>query len=122
MSIILIRWRGGRSLWGLPKEMAQFDWETPSSVTVRQGDRTLCHLKSHWNLAGIAHPIQAPAFSLLNAQLVQFSGQGNLKWHWAGVKVQIPTESPIATLGLGQPFATLRLSALDLSVNAPWGV
>lgn len=113
---------GGRTLWGLPKEMAQFEWETPSSVTIKQGDRLLCNLRSHWNLAGIEHPIQVPAFSLLNSQLVQFSGQGNLKWHWAGVDVKIPTESPIADLGMGQPWITIRLSSLDLTVNSPSAV
>ncbi len=60
---------GGRAIWGLPKEMAQFEWETPSSVTVQQGDRPLCNFRSHWNLSGIEHPIQVPAFSLLNSQL-----------------------------------------------------
>lgn len=110
---------GGRTIWGLPKEIAHFEWETPSSVAVRQGDRSLCRLKSHWNLSGVEHPIQIPAFSLMNSQLVQFSGQGNLKWHWAGVDVQIPTESPIAELGLGQPWITILLSSLDLNVNSP---
>lgn len=110
---------GGRDIWGLPKEMAQFEWETASSVTVQQGDRPLCRLRSHWNLSGIEHPIQIPAFSLLNAQLVQFNGQGNLKWHWAGVDVNIPADSPIADLGLGQPWATILLSSLDLGIPAP---
>lgn len=110
---------GGQAIWGLPKEMAEFGWETPSSVTVQQGDRPLCQLKSHWNLAGLEHPIQVPAFSLLNSQLVQFSGQGDLTWHWAGIDVKIPPESPIADLGLGQPWATIRLSSLNLSVPAP---
>lgn len=110
---------GGRAIWGLPKEIAQFKWETPSSVSVQQGDRPLCSLRSHWNLAGIEHPIQVPAFSLLNSQLAQFSGQGNLKWHGAGIDVQIPAQSPLSHLELGHPFATLLLSSLDLSVNSP---
>jgi acetoacetate decarboxylase len=110
---------GGRTLWGLPKEMAQFEWETSSSVTVKQGDRLLCNLRSHWNLSGLEHPVQIPAFSLLNFQLMQFNGQGSLKWHWARIDLEIPIESPIADLGLGQPWITILLSSLDLNVNSP---
>jgi len=111
---------GGRAIWGLPKEIAQFEWESKASaVTVKQGDRPLCHLQSYWQLPGIEHPVQVPAHSLLNSQLVHFNGQGKLKWHWAGVDIQIPAESAIADLGLGQPWLTVLLSSLALSVNAP---
>jgi acetoacetate decarboxylase len=110
---------GGRAIWGLPKEIAQFEWETASSVTVKQGDRPLCNLRSHWNLSGLEHPVQIPAFSLPNSQLMQFSGQGSLKWHWAGIDLKIPIESPIADLGLGQPWLTILLSSLNLNVNSP---
>lgn len=120
---------GGRTIWGLPKEMAEFKWDSASSapvssasvssISIQQGDRPLCCLQSHWSLPGIAHPVQAPAFSLLNSQLMRFSGQGKLKWHGAGIDLQIPSESPIADLGLEQPWISVLLSSLDLSIDSP---
>jgi acetoacetate decarboxylase len=112
---------GGREIWGLPKEMAQFELPAPGGdlIQVKQDDRLLCQVQSHWHLPGIAMPLQVPAFSVLNSQLVDFKGSGKIKWHWAGIDVHIPLESPIAKLGLGQPFMTVFLSSLDLSVEAP---
>jgi acetoacetate decarboxylase len=113
---------GGREIWGLPKEMAQFELQLEGVdpfIQVTQADRLLCRFQSHWHLPGIAIPIQVPAFSLLNSQLVHFKGAGTIKWHWAGIDVDILPESPIAELGLGQPFMTVLLSSIDLSVEAP---
>src|SRR5919199_4290949 len=31
---------GGRNIWGLPKELAEFTWERGEHITVRQGNRT----------------------------------------------------------------------------------
>jgi acetoacetate decarboxylase len=107
---------GGREIWGLPKEMAEFEWEDKKAI-VRQGDRALCELRSSWQLPGIEHPIQVPAFSLVNQQLSAFSGKGKVKWQGAGVDLQIPAESPLPDLG--RAWGAVRLSALDLQVESP---
>jgi hypothetical protein len=108
---------GGREIWGLPKEMAEFAWEDGAAVSVRQGDRTLCELRLSWQLPGIEHPVQAPAFTLVNQQLALFSGKGKVKWQGAGVALQIPAGSPLQNLG--KPRGAVRLSALDLRVESP---
>jgi acetoacetate decarboxylase len=108
---------GGREIWGLPKEMAEFVWESGTTVTVSQSDRPLCALRSLWQLPGIKHPIQAPAFTLVNQQLSLFSGKGKVKWQGAGVELQIPTRSPLPDLG--RAWGAVRLSALDLRVESP---
>jgi acetoacetate decarboxylase len=107
---------GGREIWGLPKEMAEFGWEDKKAI-VRQGDRLLCELRSSWQLPGIEHLIQVPAFSLVNQQLSAFSGKGKVKWQGAGVDLQIPAESPLPDLG--RAWGAVRLSALDLQVESP---
>jgi acetoacetate decarboxylase len=108
---------GGREIWGLPKELAQFTWEG-AGVIVRQDDRPLCRLRSAWQLPAIEHPVQVPAFSLIN-RLSHFAGKGKVRWQGAGVELYIPPASPLAALGLGQPLLGVRLSALDLSVESP---
>jgi acetoacetate decarboxylase len=109
---------GGREIWGLPKELAQFTWEG-AGVVVTQSDRPLCRLRSNWQLPAIEHPIQVPAFSFVDQQLSHFTGKGKIRWQAAGVELQIPSTSPLAALGLGQPLVGVRLSALDLSVERP---
>jgi acetoacetate decarboxylase len=113
---------GGRTIWGLPKEMAEFKFQFEGimpSVLVKQDNTVLCSLESSWHLPGLEFPMEAPAFSLLNSQLVQFKAKGNLRSHWAGIRVEIPPESPIADLNLGQPWITVLLSSLDVDVQAP---
>jgi acetoacetate decarboxylase len=110
---------GGREIWGLPKERAEFHWEGTTAVTVRQDDRTLCQLRSTWQLPEIGHPIQVPAFSLVNQQLAHFSGRGKVKWQWAGIDLHIAPPSSLASLAWGQPWLTIQLSALDLNVGHP---
>jgi acetoacetate decarboxylase len=108
---------GGREIWGLPKEMAEFVWKDETVVSVSQGDRPLCGLRSSWQLPGIEHPIQAPAFTLVNQQLSLFSGKGKVRWQGAGVELQIPARSPLPDLG--RAWGAVRLSALDLRVESP---
>ncbi|WP_225977590.1 acetoacetate decarboxylase family protein [Nostoc sp. CENA543] len=49
---------GGREIWGLPKEMAEFSWHHHGKVSVRQNQRELCHInyqKGMWSLSLICH-------------------------------------------------------------------
>ena len=115
---------GGREIWGLPKELAQFTWQTHNvlSVQVKQETHLLCELNCNWQLPGWQQPISGSAFSVLNADLMSFVGQGNLKLHLANVDLHIPGESSFSELELGQPWLGLYLNPLSLTVQTPFRV
>jgi acetoacetate decarboxylase len=56
---------GGRNIWGLPKEQANFQWErSPSlSVIVQQSDRVLCRASCNWQIPGWQQSLTVPIFS-----------------------------------------------------------
>jgi hypothetical protein len=115
---------GGREIWGLPKQLAQFTWNVGKmpSVQVKQDDQPLCTLSSNWQLPGWQQPLSGPVFSLLKSQLLQFTGQGTLKLHLAGVDLVISSTSPLADLNLGRPWLGFYCEPIHLSVNAPFAV
>lgn len=112
---------GGREIWGLPKQMAQFDWDLSStpSVKVKQGDHLLCTLQTKWQIPGWQQPVTVPAFSLLHSHLLQFEGEGKVKLNLAGVDLAIPPESTFAELEMGQPWIGLYSNPIYLVANVP---
>lgn len=115
---------GGREIWGLPKELAQFQWELGShpSVCVRQENEILCQLNSRWQVPAWTQPLSGLVFSELNSTLMMFEAKGQLKWHLAGTELQIPSESPFAWLQLGKPLLSVYVNPLQIVVNAPVAV
>ncbi|MBD3881991.1 acetoacetate decarboxylase family protein [Phormidium tenue FACHB-886] len=115
---------GGREIWGLPKENAQFSWEMGDrpSVQVRQGEQLLCHLSRQWAVPGWQQAFTVPVFSLLNQQLIQFNGQTDFKFYLAGVEVQIPSGSPLAQLKMAPPWLNFYFNPLQLVAEAPYFV
>jgi acetoacetate decarboxylase len=115
---------GGREIWGLPKQMAEFTWNVGKlpSVQVKQGDQHLCTLSSSWQLSGWQQPLSGPVFSILKTQLLQFTGEGKLKLHLAGVDLSLSPASPLVELNLGRPWLGFYCDSLSLSVNAPFAV
>jgi len=97
---------GGRSIWKLPKELAEFDLDRRPDGTqrfaARAGGATLVRI------AAAAPRVAAP----LSAVVPMISGSDDAAQHWftlgrsslraglARVKVEIPPESPFAGLGL----------------------
>lgn len=112
---------GGREIWGLPKEIAQFHWNTanPSSVQITQGDHVLCTLncKDYW--FGLSQPVLIPCLSTLHSRVISFEGQGSVKWHIASVDLDIPSESHFAWLKMGHPWLSFYLQPLHLVANMP---
>ncbi|MBF2046522.1 MAG: acetoacetate decarboxylase family protein [Elainella sp. C42_A2020_010] len=112
---------GGREIWGLPKQLAQFTWNVGKmpSVQVNHSGQTLCTLSSSWQLPGWPQPVSGPVFSLQHTQLLQFTGQGTLQLQLAGVDLTIDSTGPLAELNLGRPWLGFYSNSLDLLVNPP---
>jgi acetoacetate decarboxylase len=112
---------GGREIWGLPKELADFRWQLGDRPTVEvvQNGQTLCTLTSRWQLPGWTQPLTGSVFSQKGSTLISFLGQGHFKWHLADVTLQVPSESPFAWLGIGQPWLNVYLNPLHLVAKAP---
>lgn len=110
---------GGREIWGLPKELAEFSWENDRRVTVRQGDRMLCKFK--YNQPWLAWPqkFRGSSFSTMNADVLLFSAELEARLGLIGSKIEVPAESPFSEIGLGQPFLSFHSDNMSLQVNAP---
>lgn len=113
---------GGREIWGLPKEMAEFTWKK-GDITVKQGDRLLCNLqyqRNWYNLATWWQPqFNASSFGGLNTQLLWFENKFAADLALISSKLTVPETSPFANLNLGQPIFTLEMSRLDITAGVP---
>lgn len=73
---------GGRNIWGLPKEMAEFTWED-EQIVVKQSDSLLCRLyyKSSWlNLSTWwQQKFSADGYSGLKSDLLRFTSRFKAK-------------------------------------------
>jgi hypothetical protein len=112
---------GGREIWGLPKELAQFTWEQREQpcVRVHQGDQLLCSLNYEWRLPGWQQQLAGNAFSTFNRDLLYFKAKSELRLCLGGAKLQIPAESPFSRVGLNQPWLSFYCDRLRLVVSAP---
>lgn len=111
---------GGRQIWGLPKEMADFTWESGTgNATVHQGNRHLCTLRTSWHSPSIRPPVTGSVFSTLGQEILWFDATATANWAVAGVQLTIPPESSFANLNLGQPWMAIAAASLELTVNEP---
>jgi len=112
---------GGREIWGLPKELAEFTWEPgqQSRVVVRQAERQLCTLSYNQPVWGWRQGFTVPSFSTLETNLLLFQGQAKARISLVTARLEVPGESPFASLGLGQPWLVVNCEALNLVVHAP---
>ncbi|NET89044.1 MAG: acetoacetate decarboxylase family protein [Kamptonema sp. SIO1D9] len=114
---------GGREIWGLPKEIAEFSWETGNKyekqVSITQGSRQLCTLK--YNFQGLTVPVwfPFPSFGRLNEKILLFLGNCQTQIGLIESQLQIPTESPFFSLGLTEKGLSFSCKNLNLNVDAP---
>jgi Acetoacetate decarboxylase (ADC) len=110
---------GGREIWGLPKEMAEFTWEKGEYVTVRKGNRTLCSLNYQQPFFAWRQWLGGSSFSAKNSDLLIYDAEMESRVGFVGSKLEIPTDSPFSEIGLGQPFLSVRAEQMSLRVRAP---
>ncbi len=112
---------GGREIWGLPKEMAEFTWESSDRqmVTVRQGKQTLLRLR--YRRSWLPLPLRGKfhSYSILEPALLRFAIRFRSWMGLVGSTLEIPESSPLAKLPLSQQKLTYRCSTAQLIVDAP---
>src|SRR4028118_737110 len=118
---------GGREIWGLPKELAEFTWEEgthaasgyENCVTVRQGEQTLCHLGYNQPSFGLQIPFSGDVLSTRSDSILLFNGKFEARVGLIGSKLQVPLESPFARLKLDRPWLTFYCEKLRLIAGVP---
>ncbi|MEH2311481.1 MAG: acetoacetate decarboxylase family protein [Nostoc sp.] len=110
---------GGRKIWGLPKEPAEFTWEQGERVTVHQENRKLCSLNYNRQNLAWRQWLSASTFSAKGADLLIFPAAFESVLGLISSKLEIPAESPFSGIGLGQPWLTVRCEQMSLQVDAP---
>lgn len=109
---------GGREIWGLPKELADFIWEQGKYVTVWQGNRKLCSLNYDWQTLAWRQELAVSALSVHGTDLLIFSSKFNALLGLIGAELEVPEGSPVSGINLGRPFFTLRSEQMYLQVEA----
>ena len=110
---------GGREIWGLSKEPAEFTWEQGERVTVHQENRKLCSLSYNRQSLAWRQWLSASTFSAKGADLLIFPAAFESVLGLISSKLEIPAESPFSGIGLGQPWLTVRCEQMSLRVDAP---
>ena len=113
---------GGRNIWGLPKELADFAWGD-RDITVSQGDKSLCRIDrssttlplSFWGKLKISGDV----FGSLDRDILSFQGDVETGIKWTPFQLSIPAESPFFAVDLGNPWFSMQLEQLHLTANAP---
>lgn len=118
---------GGREIWGLPKELANFTWQKAhqnsskleNMVTVSQGSKTLYQLS--YNIPSFSFPIpfSGDVFSTKLDSILLFKGEFSANIGLCGSQLEIPIESPFASLSLERPFLTCYCKNLRLVAGVP---
>ncbi|MGB3264867.1 MAG: acetoacetate decarboxylase family protein [Microcoleus sp.] len=119
---------GGREIWGLPKELAQFSWEgndavkaTPLGyrVTVSQANRQLCSLNYSQQSLALPVPFSGNIFSTERSNLLLFRGEFQSRIGLIKGKLEVTEESHFSSLNLGQPLLTVACEDMRLIAGAP---
>ncbi len=112
---------GGREIWGLPKELAEFTWEKDDRdrVRVRQGDRLLCSLDFSLQTLRVPVPFAFSSFSTLGSNLLLFPAEFTSDIGLVESRLVIPPESPFSMLNLPKPGLTFSCEDLRLVAGEP---
>lgn len=112
---------GGREIWGLPKELAQFTWERGEQrqVLVRHEDRLLCVLTYGHERLLWRQRLVMPSLSIRGSDLLFFKGAINARLGVARGRLEVPAESPFVFLGLGRAWMTYHYKEMAFVAGVP---
>ncbi len=105
---------GGHHIWGLPKELAQFEF-TATHFAARRGDDTLLEATIRRRPGKLPLLIPAPIVSDAGMTL----GYARIKAAPALVTLRVPPSSPFADLGLSGTRLGLAGDDMRLTMPAP---
>lgn len=113
---------GGREIWGLPKEDAQFFWQPEGGAIVKQGDRTLCNFTHAWQFNLLRLSGQFDTYTKLVGELMRFesSAIGNLSV--VSSRLEVPRSSPFANIIDSQPWMAVKAESLEITIAAPYSI
>lgn len=96
---------GGRAVFGLPKELASFDWlgGRPGVARIAQDSAALCTLRYGRPHGRWTRWMGGRSFSVVSDQVLSFSSRIKGDYGVSRVELEIPPESHLAPLGL-QPL------------------
>lgn len=112
---------GGREIWGLPKELAEFNWEEgkTSCVSVAQGNQELCSLTYSQPSWSWQLPFTGNILSALGGHFLSFQGEFQGKVGWIASQLKIPPASPFASLNLGQSWLSFACEEMNFVAGVP---
>lgn len=105
---------GGHDIWGLPKELAEFEY-TPTRFCARQNGGTLLEASIRRRPGRLPLLIPAPIVSPAGAT----TGHARIKAAPALVALDVPPSSPFAALGLSGTRLALAGDDMALTMPAP---
>ncbi len=111
----------GREIWGLPKELAEFN-RSPGKTIVTQRDLTLCSSIERpqlWSALHIRSRLSGNCFGNLNGELLSFGNNFQARLSAIDCQLEIPATSPFANLNLARPLLALSLQDLNLVTMTP---
>ena len=106
--------RGGIEIWGLPKELAEFEYDG-RTFAARQGEHTLLRARIRRRPGTLPLTIPAPITSHAGSTV----GKARMKAAPALVTLEVPSTSPFAYLGLDGTRVGLAGDELRLTMPAP---
>jgi hypothetical protein len=106
--------QGGRQVWGLPKELAEFEFSA-THFSARQGDDLLLDARIRRRPGKLPLLIPAPIVSDAGMTL----GHARIKAAPALVTLTVPASSPFASLGLSGTRVGLAGDDMRLTMPAP---
>lgn len=113
---------GGREIWGLPKELADFTWDNSqnnSQVAIAQGNKQLCTISYNKPSLKFPLPFKGSVFSKMSGNILMFDGELSSQIGLTGSKVNVPAESPFYSLNLTQPWLTVYCDDLRFVAGIP---
>ena len=105
---------GGREVWGLPKELAEFDYDG-RTFTARQNGTTLLQARIRRRAGFLPLLLPTPITSHAGDTI----GRARIKAAPALVALDVPPTSPFASLGLDGTHVGLAGDDLRLTMPAP---
>lgn len=112
---------GGREIWGLPKQLAEFQW-TEKDCLISRNNQTLCQINYQKNFLSFLQTDQkfsAIGFSGLEQNLLSFSSEFRAKVNSIDTQTTIPDSSPFHSLNVTKPFFSIEMNELVVIAGIP---